>query len=366
MNITFINRMIGIVLGGGENFDINIAKALKERGHNIKFVAGTRYKTEKNENHLCNFETNYIKSLYLRGISYKVKPSNYLKKIVSAGSLELDLWLFENKALRHLKNDEWTDIYQICGLPRLGSNLTKKTVIRWPGPPSKRKLEFMLNNDVNIANGDAFRFIRHNLLPSVQKVNIGVDTEKFYPAKRRRTKEVSFLFVGRIMPIKNLKFMFEGFIIAKKLNPYIRLNIVGVGDKKEVKRLKQISKDVKEITFLGEKKGEELIKEYQRNDVFIITSNYDNYPNVIFEAMASGLPVIATNVGGIPSQVINNKTGFLIELNNIEELKNKILLLAESFEKRLEMSLASREKVQLEHSWQKSALDLEKIYMKII
>ena len=77
--------------------------------------------------------------------------------------------------------------------------------------------------------------------------------------------------------------------------------------------------------------------------------------------MASGLPV-ATNVGGIPSQVINNKTGFLIELNNIEELKNKILLLAESFEKRLEMSLASREKVQLEHSWQKSALDVKNLY----
>ena len=80
-----------------------------------------------------------------------------------------------------------------------------------------------------------------------------------------------------------------------------------------------MAKDNTYTNFLGKKSRNELVSPYQDNDIFILTSNYENYTNVVFEAMASGLPVIATNVGGIPSQVKNCKTGLLIELGNIEK-----------------------------------------------
>lgn len=364
---------MGIKFGGGENFDLNIARALKKRGHNVRFIIGVAKNYEKPIELDNEFEVAYIRTPYLRDIHYKIKPTNIFKKVISVGALELDLFLFENAVLKYLKDDNWTDVYQICGLPRLGAKLggqksTKqqfKTVVRWPGPASKRKINAMSKCDANFANGDAFKIIKKGVYPNIKEVNLGIDTKKFYPIKKTDKNIVEFLFVGRIVPIKNIPFLIKGFQEAYRENNKIILNIVGDGDVDEVTRIKELAKGDKAINFLGAKTGNELVKIYQTNDVFILTSNYDNYPNVVLEAMACGLPVIGTNVGGIPSQIINNKTGILIESNNIEQLKNAILELARNKEKRESMGILGRKRVEKEFSWDKSAEQLEKIYKGI-
>jgi glycosyltransferase involved in cell wall biosynthesis len=374
MNITFINRMMGIKFGGGENFDLNMARALKKRGHNIRFIVGREWKKLSLPMDEKEFEVIYIKTPYLRDIHYKVKPTNILNKIVSVSSLEFDLKLFENKVLKYLKNDKWSDIYQICGLPRLGAKLgsqesTKqqfKTVVRWPGPANKRKIKYMQKCDINFANGDAHRIIKEKIYPNIKKVNLGIDIEKFKPIIKKDRKIVEFLFVGRIVPIKNIPFLINSFIESYKENKNIVLNIVGEGDQEEVKLVKNLAEKCPNIKFLGKKSGNELVEKYQKNDIFILTSNYDNYPNVVFEAMASGLPVIGTNVGGIPSQVIDNKTGLLVELNNVGQLKNKILELSRNKELRENMGKTGRIRLEQEFSWEKSAEQLESIYKELI
>ena len=370
MNITFIDRMMGIKFGGGENFDLNMARAFKKKGHNIRFVIGIANDYEEPIKLDDEFKVIRVETPYLRDVHYKVKPTNLIKKVISVGALELDLFLFENKVLNILKNDNWSDVYQICGLPRLGAllggqkNATKQPLVAvwWPGPPSKRKLKWMKRCDVNFANGDALKIIRKKLMPEAKEVNLGIDIEKFYPIEKEKNDIVKFLFVGRIIPIKNLSFLIKSFKEAYKENKNIELNIVGDGDKEEIKKIKNLVKDCKTIKFLGKKQGDNLVKVYQNSDVFCLTSNYDNYPNVIFEAMACGLPVIGTNVGGISSQVIDNETGFLIQNNNIEQLKNAILELAKNKEKREAMGLNGRKRVENEFSWDKSAKQLEKIY----
>ena len=375
MNITFINRMMGIKFGGGENFDLNMAHALKKRGHNIRFIVGREWNKLSLPMDENEFEVIYIKTPYLRDIHYKIKPTNLLNKLISASALELDLRLFENAVLSYLKNDTWSDIYQICGLPRIGAllhvqrNTTKqqfKTVVWWPGPPSKRKLKYMQKCDVNFANGDALKIIIKKLYPEAKEVNLGIDIEKFKPIIKKDKQFVEFLFVGRIVPIKNIPFLIKGFIEASKENKNILLNIVGEGDKEEVELVKILARGYTNIKSLGKKNGSELVEQYQNSDVFILTSNYDNYPNVIFEAMACGLPVIGTRVGGISNQVIDKKTGYLVELNNIEQLKNNILELASNKELREKMGQNGRERVEKEFSWDKSAEQLEKIYKGIV
>lgn len=374
MNITFINRMMGIKFGGGENFDLNIALALRNRGHNIRFVIGREWKRLALPMVENKFDVVYIKTPYLRDIHYKIKPTNIIKKIISVGALELDLYLFENAVFKYLKNDTWSDIYQICGLPRLGALFggqyaTKqplKTAVWWPGPPNMRKLKYMKKCDVNFANGDAFKQIQAKLLKEVREVNLGIDIKEFYPIKKDLNAIVRFLFVGRIVPIKNLPFLIEGFIKALKQNKNIELNIVGDGLPKELELIKKIANQNKNIYFLGNKNRTEIIKQYQNSDVFVLTSNYDNYPNVIFEAMASGLPVIATNVGGVALQVIKQKTGILVNLNDTEQLSNAILELASDVEKREQMGKAGRERVEKEFTWEKSAEQLENIYKEIL
>lgn len=219
--------------------------------------------------------------------------------------------------------------------------------------------------DVNFANGDAFKQIQAKLLKEVREVNLGIDIKEFYPIKKDLNAIVRFLFVGRIVPIKNLPFLIEGFIKALKQNKNIELNIVGDGLSKELELIKKIANQNKNIYFLGKKNRAEIIKQYQNNDVFILTSNYDNYPNVIFEAMSSGLPVIATNVGGIALQVVDQETGILVDLNDTEQLSNAILELASDAGKREQMGKAGRARVEKEFTWEKSAEQLENIYKEI-
>lgn len=375
MNITFINRMMGINFGGGENFDLNIARALKRRGHNIRFFVGRKLTGLALRISDNDFETIYIKTPYIRGIHYRVKPTNIIKKLISVLALELDLWIFERAVLNRLSSDSWSDIYQVCGLPRLGALLKKqaiqrginaKSVVRWPGPPSKRYLKWMRQCDANFANGDAFRFIRENLYQEVENIPLGIDLEKFYQVEKTDRPYVEFTFVGRITPIKNLPFLIRGFNEALKKNNRILLNIVGGGDESEIKIVKQLIEKNQNIRFLGERYGAQLIEIYQRSDVFILTSSYDNFPNVIFEAMACGLPVIATSVGGIKDQVIDGETGILIQPGNIEDLKNAILKLASDKELRERMGQAGRRRVEQEFSWDKSAEKLEKLYERLL
>lgn len=61
------------------------------------------------------------------------------------------------------------------------------------------------------------------------------------------------------------------------------LNIVGEGDKEEVELVKNLAKEYSNIKFLGKKSGNKLVEQYQNSDVFILTSNYDNYPNVVLK-----------------------------------------------------------------------------------
>jgi glycosyltransferase involved in cell wall biosynthesis len=286
-----------------------------------------------------------------------------LKKIISVGALELDRNLFQKKVAKILKKDNWSDIYQMCGHPelccKLKNNIPK--IVRWPGPPSKRKLKCMRKCEANFANGDALRIIRDNLLPECKEINLGIDIEKFYPIEKKNDKKtVEFLFVGRIVPIKNLSFLINSFKKALQKNNNIILKIVGDGD--DLQNIKKLASEIKNIKFLGRKSGDELVKIYQESDVFCITSKYDNFPNVVFEAMACGLPVIGTKVGGIPMQVDDGITGILVELNNEKELINAILKLANDKSLREKMGKLARKKIEKEFSWDKSAEKLEKLY----
>src|SRR5206468_524360 len=81
------------------------------------------------------------------------------------------------------------------------------------------------------------------------------------------------------------------------------------------------------LEFLGLKGAEEIAKCHLDAQVFVLPSENENSPNALAEAMVSGMPVIATRVGGIPSMIEDGKTGLLVALNNHIELAEKIVYL---------------------------------------
>jgi glycosyltransferase involved in cell wall biosynthesis len=84
------------------------------------------------------------------------------------------------------------------------------------------------------------------------------------------------------------------------------------------------------------------------------------------EASATGLPVVASNVGGIPEVVVDNVTGYLVEKKNMEKLAEAIEKLIHDPRLRLEMGKAGREFVEREYVWKDNLVAMKNLYEKIL
>lgn len=132
---------------------------------------------------------------------------------------------------------------------------------------------------------------------------------------------VSVLFVGRLRPQKRP----EMFVRLAKLllqdKQKFDLTFKMVGDGPMRPELEQLRDDLglssKEFQFVGEQG--DMTSVYRQADLLVLTSSYEGTPNVILEAMAHGLPVVATRVGGVP-EIVSGDTGFVVEPSDFESL----------------------------------------------
>lgn len=182
----------------------------------------------------------------------------------------------------------------------------------------------------------------------VHILTLGVDTEKYYPnySKKQNSKFIA-LFVGGNWIRKGLKYLIKAWQEANLENAELR--IIG-GNIYEYSN--------KNIKFIGH--VDDIVKEYQNADVFILPSIEDGFALVVLEAMASGLPVIISNNVGAKDCVESGKEGFVIPAGNLRSLAYCIKFLYDNSEKRIEMGLNARKKAEM-YSWrryQQSFVDL--------
>lgn len=364
---------MGIFRGGGENFDLNIAKELQRLGCQIKFLVGKKFLGSPTHP-VKEFSTDYIATPYLRGLSYTM-PKGW---VFSA----IDQSFFYWRVLSHLKKfKEKPEIIQLCSFPYLGALIKEKVgipvVVRMPGPPSISQINMLSKLDAVIANGDAYRQLSQSGLRNAYNINPGVNINYFQKNLKKgfqiRQKygigkeDILFIWVGRLIPIKDPSFAIESFAKTSEANGKLKLMFVGEGPlKKNLEKLTNELKMEKTVIFTGHIEHKDLPDYYSAADVLLVTSSYDNFPNVVLEAMACELPIIATNVGGIPMQMINNANGFLVKYRDLEELKNKMLEMTENENFRKEAGKKNKEKVKLKYNWLNSAKKLKKIYENLL
>jgi glycosyltransferase involved in cell wall biosynthesis len=101
---------------------------------------------------------------------------------------------------------------------------------------------------------------------------------------------------------------------------------------------------------------------YQQSTIFVLTSEHEGTPNVLLEAMASGLPVVATRVGGVPEIVQHGCTGFLAAKDEINELTSAILALARNPQLAIEMGARARAYIEQTHSVHQLPAHLADLY----
>lgn len=169
---------------------------------------------------------------------------------------------------------------------------------------------------------------RKNLL-----INNGVDTRQFKPAQAQPHDQIlpaphfpadCFVIgaVGRIQDVKNHTGLIDAFIQLRELMPLhqarLRLAIIGDGPLLPKIREQVASAGLNQVVWLPGAR-QDVAELMQTFSVFAMSSIAEGTPVVILEAMATGLPVIATKVGGIPEVVIDNQTGKLVD--NFDALK---------------------------------------------
>lgn len=163
---------------------------------------------------------------------------------------------------------------------------------------------------------------RFHVVPNV------VDTSLFHPAENEdRAQEGDkkhLLLVALLDPIKGIPYLLEALARLKEKRDDFVLDIVGDGpNRAEYEELSYKLGLQNIVRFHGLKTKQEVAEFMRKADVFVLPSEWENLPCVLIEAMASGLPIVATKVGGIP-EIVNEKMGFLVLPRDTEALARAI------------------------------------------
>ncbi len=152
----------------------------------------------------------------------------------------------------------------------------------------------------------------------------GINTNKFTSKNRSQdfrkkysiNDKLAILYVGRVSPEKDLDVFIEA---AKRLNKkyYEKIHFVVVGNGPMLNELKD--QGITNMSFTGFLKGESLQEAYASSDIFMFPSSTETYGNVILEAMASQVPVIACYAGGIKENLIDGYNGMACKVRDVDD-----------------------------------------------
>lgn len=200
-------------------------------------------------------------------------------------------------------------------------------------------------------SGEVALSLKH--IYGIQKCRVipnGIPTEYYaHPHASRsnwRTKEgfqedqVLFVCVARFAPQKNHAVLLKAFAQGPAANPNAHLVLIGEGILRKV--LEEQARGLGifgRVSFLGLRT--DIPDVLGAMDVFVLSSDWEGNPLSVMEAMASGLPIISTAVGGVPDLLANGREGFLVPRGNAEGFSNRMKLLLLSPEMRRSLGIAA-------------------------
>jgi glycosyltransferase involved in cell wall biosynthesis len=209
-------------------------------------------------------------------------------------------------------------------------------------------------------------------------IPLGVDLKRF---ERSGIADVSsqskdgcenkciFLSVSHLNKGKGITYLLHAIsYVESDIRKKCHFIIVGDGPEKANLAHEAASLNISDsITFTGRLVGDNLLRVYSEADVFIHPSLSEGRPTVINEAMASECAIIASNIDGVPEQVMDGYNGFLVEPRNALQLASKIRQLAEDENLMQTMGKNSRRKISDEGiTWENYARKVEKVYSDAI
>src|SRR3989338_7685691 len=183
-----------------------------------------------------------------------------------------------------------------------------------------------------------------------EKINIlgrGIDPNEYLTEKTAK-KRKDILFIGGNLEGKGIEEMIKSISIVKRRYPSIKVNVISKASPEYMKHLQSMMDEFKvsdNFVFHGELSHKEIINLQMQSYMFVIPTYRDGMPQALLESMMAKLPAVGTNVGGLPYVIDDKKTGFLVEVYNVEQLAEKILFLLNNPKIAEEMGEKGREKI---------------------
>jgi len=210
----------------------------------------------------------------------------------------------------------------------------------------------------------------------VTVIPLGVDLDRFRPSAKQEARaslglrdERIILFVGRIEPLKGLDILINA---AAMLESDVDCAVLVVGGDEtslpQVKELRDLARErgiEHRVAFVGAVDHADLPAYYNAADVCVVPSHYESFGLVAVEAMASGVPVVASRVGGLAGTVKDGETGYLIPWLCPEPFAERIDLLLENEPLRQNLGEAAREAMG-RYRWENVAASVLELYESLL
>jgi len=374
MRILIINSEYPPIGGGAGNASAQIANQLEKLGHIVTVVTSRFEKLPHKEQ---NDNVNIYRIPSLRRRQDRSNPLEQIIFILSASFWTLSL-------IPHFKPNATLAFFgvpsgAIAWLIKLVYQIPYVISLRGGDVPGFRPYDFHVyhkliapflrtiwkNASAIIANSNGLRQLAHTfdsrfVIPIIPN---GVDLE-LYKTIDRDWSPPRLLSVGRIVHQKGLDLAMHALGGLKDLNWEWHI----AGDGPQMGALQSLAQELDiddRVVFLGWQSRPQIIESYRKSNVFLFPSRHEGMPNAILEAMASGLPVIATCIAGNEELVIDGKTGYLVPSEDIETLQETLKKILNDSVLRQQMGIASRRRAEESYSWestaQQYALLLEKV-----
>lgn len=207
----------------------------------------------------------------------------------------------------------------------------------------------------SIAPNVSVRWWPNPVPPELFEVN-GVDLER----------EAVVLYLGALLPAKGLDDLIKAFVVLHQLDPQSRLLLAGAGPQAESLRADASRVGVEgAVEFLGWVNATQKARLLRRARVLVLPSHLEAQPMVLLEAMAAGLPILSTKVGGIPDLVTHGEGGLLVDAKRPELLAESLLRLWGDPDFRARLASSAKTKALQNHCAPDVCTALRKLYQSL-
>lgn len=213
-------------------------------------------------------------------------------------------------------------------------------------------------------------------IDNITVIHNGADPTKFKPMNKEILKHELgingrcriILFIGNLTPVKGINYLLEAFaqLMSEPIGKDIVLFLIGDGEEKEnlVMQSKRLKIEDK-VSFLGTKQHAEIPLWLNIADLFVLPSISEGFPTIIPEAMMCGVPVLASDVGGISEIISHGETGLLVKPGDVEGIKKGMRLLLEDEIVKNKMIVKAIEKSR-KYTWENNVIEHLKLYEKFL